>query len=80
MLSLASVVYHLGLALLDQGFGTSLVAYIDILAVLHGKGFHHLIAFGGKNLAIHHKVGTGITLAAGKRTHADDDGHHYDAR
>ena len=40
---LAGIVHHLGLAFFDIGLGTRLVAYIDVLAVLHGKGFHNLV-------------------------------------
>ena len=63
--SLAGVVYHLGLALLNIGFGSSLVAYIDILAVLHSEGFNNLISLRSENLAIDHKVGTIVVFAAG---------------
>ena len=78
--SLASVVHHLGLALFYKGFGPCLVAHIDVHAVLHGEGFHHLTRFGGKYLAIDHEVGTGFPLATGKRNHAEGDCHHCDAR
>ena len=78
--SLACVVYYLGLAFLNEGLGSSLVAYIDVLAVFHGKGFYYLVAFSGENLAIDHEVGTIIALAAGKHTHASDNTHHCDAR
>ena len=62
--SLACVVYHLCLAFLHVGFGTSLVAYVDVLAVLHGKGFDDLVVLGRENFAIDHKVGTRFALAA----------------
>ena len=78
--SLACVVYYLGLAFLNEGLGASLVAYIDVLAVFHGKGFYYLVAFSGENLAIDHEVGTIIALATGKHTHASDNTHHCDAR
>ena len=55
--SLADVVHHLGLTFLYIGCGTCLVAYIDVLAIFHGEGFHYLIVFGSENLAIDHKVG-----------------------
>ena len=56
--ALAGVVHHLGLAIFNIGFGASLVAYIDVLAVCHGKGFYNLVAFGSEDLTIDHKVGT----------------------
>ena len=48
---LAGIVHHLGLAFFDIGLGTRLVAYIDVLAVLHGKGFHHLITHSRRSVA-----------------------------
>ena len=69
---LPSIVHHLGLSLFNKGFGSCLVAYIDILAVLHGECFYHLIVLRSEDFAIDHKVGTGISLAAGKHTRYDD--------
>ena len=56
--SLASVVHHLGLACFHVGLGTRLVTNIDVLAVLHGKGFYHLITLGCEDLTKDHEVGT----------------------
>ena len=69
---LPSIVHHLGLSLFNKGFGAFFITYIDILAVLHGKGFYHLIVLRSEDFAIDHKVGTGISLAAGKHTRYDD--------
>ncbi len=76
--TLVAVVYHLSLALFYEGPGSRLIAYIDILAVLHCKGFYNLIAIGGENLAIDYKVGTAILFATGLHTHADDCTHNSD--
>ena len=70
---LVGIVHHLGLALFYKGFGSRLVAYIDILAVLHGKGLYHLVALGGVNLAIDHKVGSRFAVATGE--HAQSGSH-----
>jgi hypothetical protein len=55
---LSCIVHHLGLAISDISFGTRLVAYINVLAVLHGKCLYNLIAFGSEDLAVDHEVGT----------------------
>ena len=41
--ALAPVVHQTGLACFNIGFGSLLVANIDVLAILHGKGFHNLV-------------------------------------
>ena len=56
--ALSCIVHHLSLSFFDISFGTSLVADIDVLAILHGKGFHNLITFGSEDLAVDHEVGT----------------------
>ena len=58
--ALASIVHYLGLAGFNESLGSCLVAYIDVLAVLHGKGFDNLIVLGSENLAIDHEVCTGL--------------------
>jgi len=45
----------------------------------HLSVFCHLTALCSEYLAIDHKVGTVITLAASKHTHAYDYTHHCDA-
>ena len=55
--ALVGVVHYFGLACLNKWFGAFLVAYIDILAVLHGKRFNNLIVFGSKDLTIDHEIG-----------------------
>ena len=74
--TLVGVVHHFGLTLFHKGFGSRLVAYIDILTVLHGKGFYHVVALGGVNLTIDHEVGSGLAVTTGQYSHraANQDG------
>ena len=58
--TLACIIDHFGLTCLNIGLSTFLVAYINVLAVFHRKGFNDLIVFGSENLAIDHEVGTFI--------------------
>ena len=78
--TLSAIVHHLGLTLFHKGFGSSLVTYINILAVLHGKGLNNLVTLGGIDLSIDHEVGTVVTLATGKQPHSNHDAHHGDER
>ena len=77
---LASIVHYLGLTFLYVGFGSCLVAHIDVLAILHGESFCQLTTLGGEDFTIDHEIGTGVVLATGKHTHTDDSSHHYDTR
>ena len=74
--TLSGVIHHLGLSLFHEDFGSRLVTDIDILAVLHSKGFHNLAAVGSEDLAIDHEVGSGLAIAANEHSHADDYAHH----
>ena len=67
--SLASVIDDLGLTFLNKDLGSSLVANIDVLTILHSEGFNNLIVVGSENLAIDHEVGSWFTLTAGQNSH-----------
>ena len=75
---LACIVHYLGLTLFDKGFGSRLVANIDVFAILHGKGLYYLVILRCEYLTINHEIGTRLPHAAGKHAHADDDAHQHD--
>ena len=87
--ALSVVINHFGLAVHDILLGTLLVTYIDVLAVLHGKGFHNLVILRSKNLTIDHQVGHFGSIAtlswvitfraAGKHARCKYNTHHNDA-
>ena len=73
-------VAHLGLSIFNVGFSSRLVTYIDVLTVLHSKGFYHLVAFGSEYLVIDYEVGLWgnifltwvvVLRAVDKHTHSD---------
>ena len=78
--TLSAIVHHLGLTLFHKGCGSSLVAYIDILAILHGKGLNNLVTLGGIDLSIDHEVGARLIATTGQHPQSKDDSQHCENR
>ena len=60
--SLTGMINKLGPSRFNKSFGSLPVADIDVPAVLYGKCFRKLIAFGGEDFTVDHEIGTGLAV------------------